>query len=159
MRSKPNMVFILGNNNLISFILNYKLSPVNKIELVSFNSADEALQQMNLKPDIIVIDKKNFGFNSTSFLLKQLRAIAPKVSVIFLYDKGEEFFFKELKINYDCQCLMRENESSKMADRLIQVIQNSIKTQHQSKLFFYLSLFILCTCVIAAYTLVSLFNT
>ncbi len=158
MLSKPNTVFILGNNKLFSFILNYKLSFINKFEVISFNCAEEALQHMNLKPDIIVFDKNYPQLDSYSLVLQQLSAISPDTSVVILFDKRDELFLKELKMKQNCECIVREEDSSKMADKLIRVIQNIIKTKKQSRFFFYLSVFIFGSCIIAAYTLVKLCN-
>jgi DNA-binding NarL/FixJ family response regulator len=159
MLSKSTTVFILGNNKLFSFILNYKLSFVNKFEVISFSTADEAMQHMSLKPDVVVFDNNYPRLKSSSLLLQQLRAIAPNISIVILFDKADDIFFKELKKNNECECLVRDSDSSKMADRLIQVVNSLVKTKNQNRLFLYLSIFILFSCVIAAYTLVNLFTT
>jgi ABC-type Fe3+-citrate transport system substrate-binding protein len=159
MLSKPNTIFILGNNKLFSFILNYKLSFVNRFEVVSFNTAKESLEQINLKPDIIVFDKNYSELNSFSQVLSQFSKISPTISTIILFDKRDELFVKELKMEHNCECLLRDEDSSKMADKLIQVIQTLVKTKRQSQLFFYLSIFLFFSFIIAAYTLVKLINT
>jgi DNA-binding NarL/FixJ family response regulator len=159
MLSKSNTIFILGNNKLFSFILNYKLSFVDRFEVVSFNTAEEALQQINIKPNIIVFDKNYPELNSFSQVLSQFSKISPNISTIILFDKRDELFVKELKMEHNCECLFRDEDSSKMADKLIEVIQTLVKTKRQSQLFFYLSIFLFFSFIIAAYTLVKLINT
>ena len=126
--------------------------------MVSFNTVEEAIQNLNSKPDFIVFDKNYPKLDRNSYLLHQLRSISPNLFVIILVDQADDSFSKGLRISHNCEYLIKENDPTIMADKLIHAINNSTKIKEYDRLFFILSIFILCSCATAVHILINLWN-
>ncbi|HEY1037992.1 MAG TPA: response regulator [Bacteroidia bacterium] len=76
-------IFVVEDNSMYSMFVQLKLDEMFNYTTHFFPSAEEALVNMHLKPDIIVLDYMLDGMNGLE-ALKKFKAESPKAKVIMV---------------------------------------------------------------------------
>lgn len=88
---KPNYklsIFTVEDNPLYSMALNYSIADTFNFRITSFESAEECLKNVHLKPDIIILDYLLKGMNGHKALV-MLKQALPNVYIIVVSQQKE----------------------------------------------------------------------
>lgn len=111
---------------MYSFMLGFKLQYSPDFEITSYVSGGQCIEHLYQKPDIIILDYKVIGKNLQE-VLALVKERSRSSSVILLSDLEELSMLQELQNENDCDFLIKEKDSTKQADLLIQLIKNNIE--------------------------------
>ena len=123
--SKHYNVFIVETNKMYSFLINYKLQRSTSFEITSYSSGGQCVQNLHRKPTVIVLDYKLLG-NGTIRILNLIKERSRKSSVIIILEQEDQTILQELSKEGNYDFLVKDKDSTKLADMLIQRIMNSI---------------------------------
>lgn len=133
---KEKLIFVVEDNKLYSFLLDYKLHLNTEYTFISFSEGDECIESLIMKPDVIVLDQDLPGINCLE-VLKKIKAFNKDIQVIVLASSDE----KESRTNvlkygaYDY--FVKGKDSAKEIDRLISKIFDSIQIRNKEKLYHF----------------------
>ncbi len=88
---KKPLIFIVDDDNAFATLAKNEMQNMNYTNLKVFNSGEECLKNMNLKPDIVLLDYAlNNSMNGLE-VLKKINSMTTRTTVIMLtaYDKLE----------------------------------------------------------------------
>ncbi len=83
MKKNIESVFIVEDNQLFSMLLEHNLKEKFKLRINSFTSGEDCLKNLNLKPDLIVLDYFLKGMNGMITLM-EIKKINPKIPVVVI---------------------------------------------------------------------------
>jgi len=97
------LVFIVEDNEMYSFMLDYSLSDDYALRTVRFENGEECIRSLHLNPDMIILDYALPGINGLE-TFRRIKLIKPEIPVIILtghYDeKTARIFNKEGVLQY-----------------------------------------------------------
>ncbi len=108
---KHKLIFIVEDNEMYSFMLDYMLSNEHRLRCMRFSKGEECIENLNLEPDMIILDYMLPGISGLE-TLKKIKTISPAVPVIVLtghYDsESAKEFLKEGVFDY----MLKEEQDS-----------------------------------------------
>jgi len=117
-KDKNYTLFIIENNEAYSFMLKYKLQRYPVYKIISFKSCEECIENMNIKPDIILLDYKLLNICSDE-VLNSLKVYSQKVPFILLSSQEETAPILNLIKEGTFEYVLKEGDSTKLANKLI----------------------------------------
>ena len=100
---EEKLIFIVDDDKVILNLLEYTFRSLEGYEVKTFYSGEECLKNLDLKPDLIVLDHifSICGQNSMTGLdmLKELRKTDQKTPVIVLSSQDDNTLVKEFILN------------------------------------------------------------
>ncbi len=97
------LVFIVEDNEMYSFMLDYILSDDYALRTVRFENGEECIRSLHLNPDMIILDFALPGINGLE-TYRRIKLIKPEIPVIILtghYDRETaRIFNKEGVLQY-----------------------------------------------------------
>ena len=81
--TKSKLVFIVEDNEMYSTMLDYTLSNDSIVKFMCFKTGEECLENMHLKPMMIILDFWLPGINGLE-TFKKIRSNNPTISVVIL---------------------------------------------------------------------------
>ena len=107
------LIFIVDDDKVILNLLEYTFKSRDGFEVRTFNSGEECLKNMNMMPDLIVLDHLFYlqGKESMSGLetLKELRRLDLKVPVIILSGQEDLTLIREFILNGAMKYIPKED--------------------------------------------------
>jgi DNA-binding NtrC family response regulator len=124
---KHKLIFIVEDNEMYSFMLDYMLSNEHRLRCMRFSKGEECIDNLALDPDMIILDYVLPGINGLE-TLKKIKMVKPAVPVIVLTghydDESAKEFLKEGVYDY---LLKEENNSVTRVKTVVEeVIEKSI---------------------------------
>lgn len=108
---KHKLIFIVEDNEMYSFMLDYMLSNEHRLRCMRFSKGEECIDNLQLDPDMIILDYMLPGISGLE-TLKKIKSVKPAVPVIVLtghYDAASASeFLKEGVYDY----LLKEEADS-----------------------------------------------
>jgi two-component system response regulator AtoC len=102
-RQKNKLIFIVEDNEMYSFMLDYMISHEHTLRCLQFNKGEECIDSLNLKPDMIILDYQLPGINGLE-TFRKIKMNSPTVPVVVLtshYDPNTaKEFLKEGVYDY-----------------------------------------------------------
>jgi len=92
---KPKQIFIVDDNEIYSMMLDYILSKDSIYKFVSFRSGGECIENLYLKPEIIILDYEMPGLNGYDTLL-EIKKQDPHIHVVILTSREDELLKEKL---------------------------------------------------------------
>lgn len=83
MSNKRISIFLIEDSELYSLMLDQKLKSIANYSLTTFESAEEAIKNLNFNPDLVILDYYLSGMNGME-ALKKIKSINSKIPVIVL---------------------------------------------------------------------------
>ncbi len=120
------LVFFVDDDKMILNLLEYTFKSRQGIDVKTFFSGEECLQNMHLKPDLIVLDHlfpKNKGQMSGMETLKKLKEADKKVTVIVLSAQQDEKLIPEFLKNGAKKYISKDEY---FIDELIESIESGV---------------------------------
>ncbi len=107
-------------------MLNYKFQRNSSYEILSFETAGQCVNNMLAKPDVIILDYKMLGKQILE-VSKMIKERTSKSSVIILLEPDDQTMRQDLPKEVSYDYLVKDKDSTKMTDMLIQRILNSVE--------------------------------
>jgi DNA-binding NarL/FixJ family response regulator len=92
---RPKHIFIVEDNEIYSMMLDYILSKDSIYQFVSFKSGEECIENLYLKPDVIILDYGLPGMNGYETLL-EIKKKNPAIHVVMLSNNDDRRLMKKL---------------------------------------------------------------
>lgn len=123
MLTKKKLVFIVDDDEMLSMMLYDHLQKFENIEIITFETGEQCLEKLYLKPEVIILD---FNLNSIEpsakngiEILKEIKSITPEILVV-MYSSQEQTgnsleIIKHFKINY----VLKNNHAFTKIDQIL----------------------------------------
>ena len=95
---KPKLVFFVDDDKMILNLLEYTFKSRQGIDVKTFFSGEECLDNMNLKPDLVVMDHlfpADTGQLTGLEVIRKMREVNKDVSIIVLSSQQDENLIPE----------------------------------------------------------------
>lgn len=122
------MIFIVEPDKVYSFMLNFKLQHTRNFKIISYKTGGQCVNNLYKKPDIIILDQRELGTN-TEHLLSLIKERSPKSFTILLTEFEDQLFFQKFIRANNFKFLIKDKDSTRQADILIQSIMSSIERE------------------------------
>ncbi len=110
---EEKLIFIVDDDKVILNLLEYTFKSLSGFEVRTFNSGEDCIQNMGLKPDLVVLDHMFYlqGNNLMSGLetLKELRKIDKEIPVIILSSQEDKLLIREFIQNGASKYIPKED--------------------------------------------------
>jgi len=120
------LVFFVDDDKMILNLLEYTFKSRAGIQVKTFFSGEECLENMHLKPNLIVLDHlfpEDKGHLSGLEILKKLKAIDEECTVIVLSSQQDETLIPEFMNNGAKKYISKDDY---FVDELIASIENEV---------------------------------
>lgn len=120
------LVFFVDDDKMILNLLEYTFKSRQGIDVKTFFSGEECLQNMHLKPDLVVLDHlfpANKGQMSGMEILKKLKEADKKITVIVLSAQQDEKLIPEFLKNGAKKYISKDEY---FIDELIESIESGV---------------------------------
>ncbi len=146
-------IFIVEDNEMYSFMLDYKLKSNFKYNLITFSSGEECLKNLYLKPDAIILDYNLPGINGFD-VVQEMKKLSPSTKIIILSEQKNKKVILKLLNEKIYDYLEKGMDSASRIDSLLREI---ISTIEEKKLNYGLMvrLTIFLTLVLIIYLIIS----
>ena len=126
---KHNLVFIVEDNEMYSLMMDYVLSNECNYHFMSFKTGEECLENLYLKPSVVVLDYHLPGMDGKEVFL-QIRKYDPKISVIILTsDHDAEVERQFTKAGVADYLVKSEDSVSQLRDSIDEVLAKKNKVR------------------------------
>jgi DNA-binding response OmpR family regulator len=125
--SKHNLIFIVEDNDMYSFMLEYTLSEEHHLRCLRFAKGEECIRNLPLDPDLIILDYVLPGIDGLE-TYRQIRNVKPEVPVLVLtgnFDSHAAQHFLEEGV-YDYM-LKEEDAMNRVKSTVDYVLDKKIK--------------------------------
>jgi DNA-binding NtrC family response regulator len=132
-KDKNYTLFIIEDNEAYSFMLRYKLQRTSEYRIRSFITPEECFENMILNPDIIIMDYrllKRWGRK----ILDSFNTYSQQLTFIILSTNQETVDFIPLMKEEEFEYVIKENDSTKFADKLHTKIVSIIRDKEIKEL-------------------------
>ncbi|HEV7232489.1 MAG TPA: response regulator [Bacteroidia bacterium] len=119
-------LFIVEDGEVCTFLLKYKLQKSPEFKILHYHTGEEMLGNLHQNPDVVVLDDKLPGMNG-AMVLHALKKHFYKIPVIILSAPNSSSAFLEYMGHGIYDYLIKENDSAKLADKLISRIVKTVK--------------------------------
>jgi DNA-binding NarL/FixJ family response regulator len=95
------LVFFVDDDKMILNLLEYTIKNMQDFDVMTFQSGEECLRNLNLNPDLIILDHvfKSDGVNTLNGLdtLRKIRKVNTEIPVVILTSQEDESLKKQFK--------------------------------------------------------------
>lgn len=88
-QKKQKQIFIVEDNEIYSMMLDYVLSKNSIYKFVHFKSGEDCIENLNLNPDIIILDYGLPGMDGYETLL-EIKRQNPRIQVVIITSNEDE---------------------------------------------------------------------
>jgi DNA-binding NarL/FixJ family response regulator len=124
---EEKLIFIVDDDKVILNLLEYTFKSLSGFEVRTFNSGEDCIRNMGLKPDLVVLDHMFYlqGNNLMSGLetLKELRKIDKEIPVIILSSQEDKLLIREFIQNGASKYIPKEDY---FIDTLVESVEKVI---------------------------------
>jgi two-component system, OmpR family, response regulator len=124
---EEKLIFIVDDDKVILNLLEYTFKSLSGFEVRTFNSGEDCIRNMGLKPDLVVLDHMFYlqGNNLMSGLetLKELRKIDKDIPVIILSSQEDKLLIREFIQNGASKYIPKEDY---FIDTLVESVEKVI---------------------------------
>lgn len=92
---RDNLIFVVEDNEIYSMMFDYILSKYRNFNVIRYTSAEECLQNIHMKPDIVILDYYLPQMNGLE-TLKQIKSYDPEIVVVALTGQDDINVVKRL---------------------------------------------------------------
>ena len=120
------LVFFVDDDKMILNLLEYTFKSRKGIDVKTFFSGEECLENLNLKPDLVVLDHlfpEDTGQMSGLDVIKKMREVDPDVSIIVLSSQQDESLIPEF---INCGAKQYISKDDYFIDALIESIEAEV---------------------------------
>lgn len=137
-------IFIVEDNEVYSMMLDYFLSQENTFKFFSFRSGEECLENLHLKPDLIILDYGLPGLNGYDTFLELKKRTSDVRIVVLTSNDDIEVAAKFLKGGADDYILKEGAGEAQIIEKIETFIaeQEIAKSKSYNKKLFYFILII-----------------
>jgi DNA-binding NtrC family response regulator len=125
-KEKLYTLFIVEDGEACTFLLKSKLQKSPEFKIEHYRSGDEVIENLHLNPDMVILDDKLPGMNGIQ-ILQTLKKHFNSIPVIILSTPESSSAFLEYMRDGIYDYLIKEKDSSKLADKLIRRIVKTVK--------------------------------
>ncbi|MFI5151296.1 MAG: response regulator [Bacteroidia bacterium] len=125
-KDKRYTLFIVEDGEACTFLLKYKLQKSPEYRIQHYRSGDEVIGNLHLNPDLVILDDKLPGMNGIQ-ILQTLKKQFNKIPVIILSTPESSSAFLEYMKEGIYDYLIKDKDSSKLADKLIRRIVTTVR--------------------------------
>lgn len=154
MRTRYPLIFVVEDNKSYSKIIEHHLKHNGFENVMTFSSGEQCLNQLNMRPDIIIQDYKLQGISGLN-VLQRVKDVLPFTEFIFL-SAQDSIEIAVSTIKYGAFDYIVKDEVA--LQRMIQKIENIIRLQKLRKRYQVLKVLIIINLVIAALLIIWLLN-
>ncbi len=125
---KTKLVFFVDDDKMILNLLEYTFKSRQGIEVKTFFSGEECLENMSLKPDLVVLDHlfpTDTGQLTGLDVIKKMREVNKDVSIIVLSSQQDEKLIPEFLASGAKQYISKDDY---FIDALIESIEAEVGT-------------------------------
>jgi DNA-binding response OmpR family regulator len=130
-KNKFYTLLIVEDGEACTFLLKYKLQKSPEFKILHFRTAEEAIGSLHQNPDMVILDDKLPGMNGI-MVLEAIRKRVCKIPVIILSTPNSSSDFLEFIRNGIYDYLIKEKDSAKLADKLIDRIIKILKQKESN---------------------------
>lgn len=110
---EEKLIFIVDDDKVILNLLEYTFKSLSGFEVKTFNSGEDCISNMGLKPDLVVLDHM-FYLQGNNFMtgletLKELRKIDKEIPVIILSSQEDKLLIREFIQNGASKYIPKED--------------------------------------------------
>jgi len=117
-RENREHIFIVEDNEIYSMMLDYILSKDSVYKFSSFRSGEECIQNLGLKPDVVILDYALPGMNGYDTLL-EIKKYNPATHVLMLTNnKDMKLALKLLQAGADDYILKQGNGEIQIIEKI-----------------------------------------
>lgn len=124
---EEKLIFIVDDDKVILNLLEYTFKSLVGFEVRTFNSGEDCIQNMGLKPDLVVLDHMFYlqgnDFMSGLETLKELRKIDKDIPVIILSSQEDKLLIREFIQNGASKYIPKEDY---FIDTLVESVEKVI---------------------------------
>ncbi len=124
----PKQIFIVEDNEIYSMMLDYILSKDSIYKFVNFKSGEECIKNLNLNPDIIILDYGLPGINGYNTLL-EIKKKNPRIHVVILTSHEDEKLKKELLAAGADEYILKKDLVAGQVIEKIETILNTVELE------------------------------
>lgn len=156
---RPKDIFIVEDNEIYSMMLGYILSKDSIYRFLSFKSGEECIKNLNLNPDVIILDYGLPGMNGYD-TLREIKKQSPHIHVIMLSSNRDVILAEKLvDAGADDYILKQSNVKDQIIEKIEAVLtrdslEKIIRLKLKSKSFREKMLFIILTLAILSIGLI-----
>ncbi|MFI5149351.1 MAG: response regulator [Bacteroidia bacterium] len=129
---RHNLIFIVEDDEMYSFMLEYSLSEEHKLRCLRFEKGEECINNLPLDPDMIILDYVLPGINGLE-TFRRIKSSKPDVPVMVLtsnFDSGAAQKFMDEGV-YDY--LLKEDDAmSRVKSAVVSIIEKKSR-EHEIK--------------------------
>jgi two-component system response regulator AtoC len=125
---KNNLVFIVEDNEMYSLMMDYMLSNEYNYQFMSFKTAEECIENLHLKPAIIIMDYHLPGINGKDAFL-QIKKFNPEIPVIILTADHDIQIARELLKEGVHDYLIKEKDAVSQVKNSINSVLNKTRSK------------------------------
>ena len=152
MSKKYPLIFIVEDNKAYSKVVDYHLKHNGYENSKVFTSGEDCLNELHLKPDIIIQDYKLQGISGIN-VLQRVKSVLPFTEFIFLSSQ-DSIEIAVSSIKYGAFDYIVKDDVA--LQRLLQKIENIIRLQKLRKRYQILKVAIITLMIIATVAIISL---
>ena len=134
---KKRLIFIVEDNEIYSLMIDYILSNESNYHFMSFKTGEECIENLNLMPDIIIMDYHLPGINGKEAFL-QIKKQDPKIPVVILTGDHDMKIAGELLKEGVYDYLIKAEDSIAQVKKIIDSTLNK-KKRNKLVSFFHLN--------------------
>lgn len=123
---EEKLIFIVDDDKVILNLLEYTFKSLAGFEVRTFNSGEECLKHIDLKPDLIVLDHMfclHGSFMSGLETLKELKKIDKDIPVIILSSQDDKLLIREFILHGASKYIPKEDY---FIDTLVESVEKVI---------------------------------
>ncbi|HEV7230675.1 MAG TPA: response regulator [Bacteroidia bacterium] len=125
---KHKLIFIVEDNEMYSFMLDYMLSQEHKLRCIRFDKGEECIDSLKLNPDMIILDYVLPGINGLE-TYRKIKMTKPEVPVVILtghYDaSAAQEFLKEGVYDY----MLKEENAVNTVKALVENVMDQAEEE------------------------------
>jgi DNA-binding NtrC family response regulator len=130
--SRQNLIFIVEDNELYSFMLEYMLSEVHMVRCLRFEKGEECIRNLALEPDMIILDYVLPGIDGLD-TFRKIKQAKPEVPVVVLtgnFDSHAAQHFMEEGV-YDY--MLKEESAAGRIKSLVEFVMGKKNKEEEIK--------------------------
>ncbi len=144
-------VFIVEDNDMHSLMMDYLLSKETMANIKKFKSGEECIENLNLKPDVVILDYGLPGINGIQTLM-QIKKHDPEIPVIVITGNTDEEVAQNFLDAGVYDYIQKEENAfeqvSKVTDSILNIMaQKEAKVEYRQSIVFGWGILILATLI------------
>jgi DNA-binding NtrC family response regulator len=153
---KHKLIFIVEDNEMYSFMLDYLLSNEHSLRCLRFAKGEECIDSLHLNPDMIILDYVLPGISGLE-TFRKIKVEKPEVPVVILTGHYDVHAAQEFLKEGVCDYLLKEENAVNVVKKLMEdvlektdLIKEKLEEKKAAKRVLTTSLGVLCILAILA---------